>query len=90
MNPYQQKWISLLTNAHIPGWKIEPQGSNIYVEMPHVTDLKLIQDNLPETLGAMALDISEPKQRLKFIFHNGRENFEYIINPTEPDLDTDS
>ena len=86
MNAYQQKWIEMLKNAHIAGWKIEAQGDDIFVEMPHVTDLKLIRDNLPATLGAMALDITEPKERLKFIFHNGYENFEYLLNPGEKDL----
>jgi len=86
MNPYQQKWIEVLRNAHIPGWKIEMQNADIYIEMPNVTDLKLIRDNLPATLGAMALDIEEPKERLKFIFHNGHENFEYLLNPSSEDL----
>ena len=54
--------------------------------MPQVTDLKLIRDNLPATLGAISLDITEPKDRLKFIFHNGHENFEYILNPDGDDL----
>lgn len=57
-----------------------------YIEMPSVTDLKVIRDNLPETLGAMSLDISLPKSRVKFIFHNGYENFDYILNPDEHDL----
>jgi hypothetical protein len=86
MNTYQQKWIDTLRNAHIPGWKIEAQGDDIFVEMPHVTDLKLIRDNLPATLGAMSLDIDVPKERVKFIFHNGYENFEYLLNPGQDDL----
>jgi len=53
MNPYQQKWIETLTNANIPHWTIKAQGDDIYVEMPHVADLKLIRDNLPATLGAI-------------------------------------
>jgi len=89
MNAYQQKWIELLQNAHIPNWKIEALEDNIYIEMPHVTDLKLIRDNLPATLGAMSLDIDEPKERLKFIFHNGYENFEYIINPGNEELNNE-
>ncbi|HEY4326655.1 MAG TPA: hypothetical protein VGN20_21900 [Mucilaginibacter sp.] len=86
MNPYQQKWIELLRNSHLSGWKIEAQSDDIFIEMPHVTDLKLIRDNLPATLGAMALDIEIPKQRVRFIFHNGHENFEYILNPSDGDL----
>jgi len=87
MNPYQQKWIEVLKNAHIPGWEIKSKDEEIYVEMPQVRDLKLIRDNLPETLGLISLDISEEKQRLKFIFHNGHEQFEYILNPETADLD---
>jgi len=87
MNAYQQKWIEVLTNAHIPGWKIDALKDDIYVEMPNVTDLKLIRDNLPATLAAISLDIDVPKERLKFLFHNGHENFEYILNPSDEDLD---
>ncbi|QEM11570.1 hypothetical protein [Mucilaginibacter rubeus] len=87
MNNYQQKWINTLQNAHIHGWEIKAQGDDIFVEMPHVTDLKLIRDNLPETLALMALDINLPKERLKFIFHNGYEQFEYLLNPAAEDLE---
>jgi len=86
MNAYQQKWIEVLKNAHIADWKIEALGEDIDIEMPQVTDLKLIRDNLPATLGAMALDIEVPKERLKFTFHNGYENFDYILNPRDADL----
>ncbi|MGN8070802.1 hypothetical protein [Mucilaginibacter sp. SG564] len=86
MNTYQQKWIDVLNHANLPGWKIEAQGEDIFVEMPHITDLKLIRDNLPQTIGLMSLDIEAPKERLKFIFHNGHEQFEYLLNPTEDDL----
>jgi hypothetical protein len=34
----------------------------------------------------MSLDIDGPKERLKFIFHNGYENFEYLLNPGQGDL----
>ena len=86
MNAYQQKWIETFQHANIPGWKIDAQGDDIFIEMPHVTDLKLIRDNLPQTLAAMSLDINTPHERLKFIFHNGHENFEYVLNPNAKDL----
>jgi hypothetical protein len=88
MNLYQQKWLNILKNANLPGWDIKPLDDGIYVEMPHVTDLKLIRDILPETLAALSLDIEVPKTRLKFHFHNGYENFEYILNPNDKDLNT--
>jgi len=85
MNFYQQKWIETLSNAHLQGWKISAQGDDIFIDMPHVTDLKVIRDNIPETLAMMSLDITEGKHRLKFIFHNGYEQFEYVLNPGEED-----
>lgn len=86
MNAYQQKWIQVLQSAGLHDWKIGPLGEDIEIEMPHVTDLKVIRDNLPEVIGSLSLDINEPKQRLQFIFKNGHESFEYLLNPTEEDL----
>lgn len=86
MNAYQQKWLEVLKAANLAGWRIEAVDDDIFIEMPHVTDLKLIRDNLPSTIATMSLDIEEPKERVKFIFHNGYENFEYILNPSEDDL----
>jgi hypothetical protein len=86
MNAYQQKWLDVLRSVGLKDWKIEPQGDDIAIEMPHITDLKLIRDNLPTTLGAISLDINLPHERLKFIFHNGYENFEYVLNPNAADL----
>jgi len=86
MNAYQQKWIELLKEANLHGWEIEPVGNDISIKMPDVTDLKLVRDNLPEVLGSLSLDIDEPKERLQFIFKNGYEKFEYILNPTDGDL----
>ena len=86
MNAYQQKWLEMLQKANLHGWIVKAIDDDIYVDMPHVTDLKVIRDNLPQTLGLLALDITVPKSRLKFIFHNGYENFEYILNPGERGL----
>jgi len=86
MNTYQQKWIEILQAATLKDWEITPQGDDILIVMPNVTDLKLVRDNLPEVIGSLSLDIDEPKQRLKFIIHNNHENFEYTLNPTEQDL----
>jgi hypothetical protein len=86
MNAYQQKWIELLKAANLHDWKIEPIGNDISIEMPNVTDLKLIRDNLPEVLGSLSLDIHAPRERLQFVFKNGHEEFEYVLNPTEEDL----
>ncbi|MDN3580968.1 hypothetical protein [Mucilaginibacter flavus] len=81
MNAYQQKWLDILHSSNLSGWKIEAQGNDILIDMPHITDLKLIRDNLPETLALLALDIELPKERLKFMIHNGYEQFDYLLNP---------
>jgi hypothetical protein len=87
MNAYQQKWIDILHNANLPGWEITALGDDIRVVMPHVTDLKVIKDNLPTIVAQLSLDIDEPKQRLKFIIKNGYEEFDYVINPNHTDLE---
>ena len=86
MNTYQQKWIDVLNNVGLKEWTISASGDDIFIEMPNVTDLKLIRDNLPATLASISLDIDEPKSRLKFIVRNGHEKFEYILNPSGSDL----
>lgn len=86
MGAYQQKWVEILQNANLPGWDVKTVSDGIHVEMPAVTDLKLIRDILPETLAALSLDINVPKSRVKFHFHNGYENFEYVLNPHDRDL----
>ncbi|MGY3211323.1 hypothetical protein [Mucilaginibacter sp. HD30] len=89
MNVYQQKWIDVLNSVGLKGWTITALGDDIFIEMPHVTDLKLIRDNLPSTLASLSLDIDEPKSRLKFIVKNGYEKFEYILNPSGSDLNSE-
>ena len=86
MNIYQQKWVQVLKAANLKNWEITEQGDDILITMPNVTDLKLIRDNVPQVIGALSLDIDAPKERLKFIFHNNHENFEYTLNPTAHDL----
>ncbi len=88
MNVYQQKWLDILHNAKLPGWELTSLGDDIKVVMPHVTDLKVVRDNLPQIIAQLSLDIEEPKQPLKLIIKNGYEEFEYIINPHHTDLKT--
>lgn len=86
MNAYQEKWVNLFQSAHIPNWQIKASGDDIKIEVPAGVDLKIVRDNFPETVAAMSLDITIPKERLKFILHNGHANTEYILNPTDADL----
>lgn len=86
MNAYQEKWIEMFQGAHIPNWKIKAQGEDVEIFVPAHVDLKVVRDNFPETVAAMSLDIIIPKQRLRFVLHNGQSNTEYILNPTEEDL----
>lgn len=79
MNPYQQKWLDILHAASLPGWEIEPVDANILIKMPHVDDLKVIRNNLPEIIAALSLDIDVPKEHLQLVIENGFEKFEYTI-----------
>ena len=86
MSAYQEKWIDLFQGAHIPKWQIKASGEDIEIQVPPNIDLKIVRDNFPETVAAMSLDITVLKERLKFILHNGHTDTEYILNPTEADL----
>lgn len=86
MNAYQEKWIELFQGANIPNWQIKAKGEEVEIKVPEHTDLKVLRDNFPETVAAMSLDITIPKQRVRFVLHNGRHDTEYILNPTENDL----
>jgi hypothetical protein len=86
MNVYQQKWLQVLRASNLKQWEINELGDDILVVMPNIDDLKLIRDNLPEVIAALSLDINEPAERLKFIFKNNHEVFDYILNPTSEDL----
>jgi len=80
MNAYQQKWIEILHNASLNGWEIEPVGNDIIITMPHVTDLKVVRDNLPEIIARLSLDINIPHEPLRLIIKNGYEEFDYVIS----------
>ncbi len=86
MNAYQEKWIEMFQGANIPNWKVKAQGEDVEIFVPADVDLKVVRDNFPETVAAMSLDITIPKERLKFVLHNGQNNTEYILNPTDRDL----
>ncbi|PTQ92922.1 hypothetical protein C8P68_11053 [Mucilaginibacter yixingensis] len=48
--------------------------------MPHVTDLKVVRDNLPEIIAQLSLDIDIPHEPLRLIIKNGYEEFDYVIS----------
>ncbi|MBS7563182.1 hypothetical protein KHS38_02080 [Mucilaginibacter sp. Bleaf8] len=88
MNAYQQKWIDLLSSAQIKNWNISAIGEDILIELSDDTRVTSVLENLPEVIAAMSLDITVPKERLKFVLQNGHEHNEYILNPTDADLNT--
>ncbi len=88
MNAYQEKWIEILNNARVPGWKIGPHGDDILINIPAGNTISTIMENLPDVLATLSLDVNQPKERLKFILRNGAEEHDYVINPTDADLNT--
>ncbi|WP_158828291.1 hypothetical protein [Mucilaginibacter lacusdianchii] len=88
MNAYQQKWIDVLNNAQIKDWKISAKGDDILIDLPLSTHVSTIMENLPDVVATLSLDITLPKERLKFILRNGAETHEYLLNPTDTDLNT--
>jgi len=90
MNAYQQKWIDVLTNANIKDWKIKPLGDDaIIVDLPGGSNMDTVMENLPDVIATLSLDITVPGERLKFILRHNGEHHEYILNPTDVDLNTE-
>lgn len=89
MNAYQQKWIEVLQHANVPGWEINAQGSDILIHVPDSHGIKELANNIETVLAEISLDITLPKERLKFIIKNSREEVDYVLNPDESDLESD-
>jgi hypothetical protein len=89
MNAYQQKWIEVLSNAQIKDWKIKAVNDDILIDLPPSSHVGTIMENLPDVIATLALDITLPAERVKFILQNGQERHEYVLNPTDQDLNTD-
>jgi hypothetical protein len=88
MNAYQQKWIDVLNNANIKDWKIKSLESDILIDLPSGSNVSTIMENLPDVIATLSLDITEAPERLKFILRHAGEHHEYILNPTDRDLNT--
>jgi len=88
MNAYQQKWIDVLSAAQIKDWKIKPLENDILIDLPLGSNVSTIMENLPDVIATLSLDINESPERLKFILRHAGEHHEYIVNPTENDLNT--
>jgi hypothetical protein len=86
MNAYQQKWIEVLQHANVPNWTITGQENDILIQVPDNHNIKELADNLEAVLAEVSLDITLPKERLKFIVRNSREVVDYVLNPNESDL----
>jgi fructose-1,6-bisphosphatase/sedoheptulose 1,7-bisphosphatase-like protein len=86
MNAYQQKWIEVLQHANVPNWAITGQDNDILIHVPDNHNIKELADNLETVLAEVSLDITLPKERLKFIIRNSREMVDYVLNPDESDL----
>jgi len=89
MNAYQQKWIEVLQHANVPNWTINGHGDDILIHVPDNRPIKELADNLETVLAEISLDITLPKERLKFIIQNSRETVDYTLNPNETDLTTE-
>ncbi|NCD70949.1 hypothetical protein [Mucilaginibacter agri] len=88
MNAYQQKWIEILQHARVPNWTISAAGDNVLIHVPDNHSIKELANNIETVLAEISLDINLPKERLKFIIKNSREEIDYVLNPGVDDLIT--
>ncbi|QQL48290.1 hypothetical protein [Mucilaginibacter ginkgonis] len=89
MKAYQQKWIDVLSQTNIPGWKFEALDNDVVIDVPTGRSIKEIADNLETVIAELSLDINLPKERMRFVITNGREELDYVLNPEETDLTTE-
>jgi hypothetical protein len=87
MNAYQQKWIEVLQHANIPQWEINVEDGDILIHTPDNRSIKELADNLEAVLAEISLDITLPKERLRFVIRNSREELDYVLNPDKGDLE---
>lgn len=88
MNAYQQKWIDILQAANVPGWKINARDEQIEIQVPDNRSIRELANNLETVVAELSLDIDLPKERLKFVVKNSREEVDYVLNPNDTDLNT--
>jgi hypothetical protein len=62
--------------------------NDILIRVPDNHNIKELADNLETVLAEVSLDITVPKERLKFIVRNSREMVEYVLNPEKGDLES--
>lgn len=86
MNAYQQKLIEILQHTNVPNWTIKPAGDYVLIRVPDNHSINDLANNLETVLAEISLDINLPKERLKSIIKNSREEIDYVLNPTESDL----
>jgi hypothetical protein len=86
MSAYQQKWIEVLQHANVPNWTISDHDGGVLIQVPDNYNIKELADNLEIVLAEVSLDITLPKERLKFVIRNSREILDYVLNPDESDL----
>ncbi len=89
MNTYQNKWLDTLTQINLPGWKFAALGDDILITVPDNKSIKELSDNIETVVAELSLDINLPKERLKFVIRNSREEVDYLLNPNESDLNTE-
>ena len=86
MNSYQSKWLDTLNRINLPGWEFSALGDDILINVPDNKSIKELSDNLETVIAELSLDISLPKERLKFVIRNSREEVDYLLNPNDGDL----
>lgn len=77
---YRSNWVQVLKNRQFPDWDIDVHGQAIVIKVSPEKDLKEIERQFPDTFSELSPEVKESKEWLKFIFYNGTNWFQYVVN----------
>ena len=77
---YRSSWVQVLKKQQFADWEIDVHGQAIVIKVSPEKDLKEIESQFAQTFSALSGEVKEQKEWLKFIFYNGTNWFQYVVN----------
>lgn len=79
MGAYRNKWFKLLKEQHIAEWQVMQHGQAITIKVPADGDYEKAKADFQHILTRLKLNVTEPKEWLKFILYNSKFWYQYIV-----------
>lgn len=79
MDSLRDEWIKLLEKQNFPEWKISLVAGDIIIKIPDSQDIRLVDQNFPDTIALLRPEIESIPRRVRFIIHNRTQRFQYEL-----------